>query len=192
MKCAQGLRILASACAASKACEIVSAPTLSVERELAVVGQPGALELRQRRRDRLAAGDARKDLPERKNVQQGVVEAAAGHGARYVSGVADERHVPCNEPRRHILGDWCPEATACAQTHLHGALPRIRPAPSSRSRSNSTTSAPSAANASAAQRPLREPPTTVARSDDMLPPCDQAPGVRLLACRATETIDRSG
>jgi hypothetical protein len=42
------------------------------------------------------------------------------------------------------------------------------------SRSNTTTSAPSAANASAVQRPLREPPTTMARSDDMLRRCDQS------------------
>lgn len=94
---------------------------------MAIVGQPGALKLRQRLRDRLAAGDARQGLPERKHVQQGVVEATAGHRTRYVSGVAEERHVPRNEPRRYMLGDRGPEATACAQTHLHRTQPRIRP-----------------------------------------------------------------
>jgi hypothetical protein len=65
---------------ASKAREIVSAPTLAVERESSVVAQSGTLELRQRRRDRLATGDARKGLPERKHVQQGVVEATTVMG----------------------------------------------------------------------------------------------------------------
>jgi hypothetical protein len=120
-------QIPASACAASKACEIVPAPTLAVERESSVVGQSGALELRQRRRDRLATGDARKGLPERKHVQQGVVEATTGHWARYVSGVADECDAPRNEPSWPVLGDRSSEATACAQTHLYGAPPRIRP-----------------------------------------------------------------
>jgi hypothetical protein len=82
-----------------KACEIVPAPTLAVERELPVVGQSGALELCQGWLDRLATGDARQGLPERKHVEQRIVEATAGHGARYVSGVADECHTSRDEPR---------------------------------------------------------------------------------------------
>jgi hypothetical protein len=110
-----------------KAREIIPAPRLAIERELAIVAEPGALILRQRLRDRFAAGAPRQGLPERKDVQQGVVEATAGHWTRYVSGIADERHVPRNEPRRYILGDRSAEATSRAQTHLDRAPPRIRP-----------------------------------------------------------------
>jgi hypothetical protein len=70
------------------------------------------------------------------------------------------------------------------QSQAGRRLPNALKAPSPRSRSNTTTSAPSAANASAAQRPLREPPTTFARSGDILTETfDQWKWLRLLMWR---------
>src|SRR5580658_9726208 len=79
------------------------------------------------RRDRLATGDARQGLPERKHDEQRIVEATAGHRARYVSGVTDECHTSRDEPRWHVLGNRSSEAAVCAQTGLHGAPPGFRP-----------------------------------------------------------------
>jgi hypothetical protein len=53
-----------AACGILKACEIIPAPPLAVERELAVVSQPRALETLKCQCDHPVAGDARNGLPE--------------------------------------------------------------------------------------------------------------------------------